>query len=1044
MTDNSDGITVKFFIWTRKTNRLYKGVATVQVDEDKFILLPTNGKGECFFPNEFGTGIPDKFVNKIELEFIELHSYKSLVLEATHSNSNFGGDSHFRMFIDALRCLFANESPFLDEASVHSSFSLTTPSSIRSTSNVNTPASAMTVSSRTTPSLISGFPSRSRGTTPTSAMIRSGTATPSSLMTRSGATTPSSLIARSGATTPSSLVALSGVTTPSNFTARSGATTPSAKSGGSGERPSVTTGFFYGTPSTSRSSSRASGNTLRAVPKYTDNTSKSLTQIANDYKPVLSTLKVQPRIREETKEENLITRYAVGTPLTSHDAKSRKTAFTQKTASTSCMKDEELQIEVVNLEEEEILSSPVANPAPKTHKSLKNIGNSCYSNAVLQVLGCLDRFRKELLECEADMSINSMKPSDAEFVKCLTHILRRLACSNKRQGVREEILYEFRELCGKHLGGQFGSCEQQDASEFFNNLLDYLQSTEALSKNPANLFRIENDQLIFCKCGASRNKTEVENMLTVSTGRSRKPSIRKIIGQFFVEEKVKIDCDSCKMKSRLAGRFVSIKHLPKYLAVSVRRYDFKNDSVEKVNSSIHINKNLYLKHLCYDSKANEAQDFCRNIRDASESPRKLQVIENAQITPRPALRNILQKGGAPMGAYVDERELTRCRKRRMEETARVPTPISSPAKATPVNTRMSANESFSSEPKILEISKTPKKVIAFQPLRTSVIQELQCIVRKKTTPLYLENDVETWRKVNVHRKCSTDLEVEPHIKSVDGDGNCLFRSLSWWIFCGNEKGHGRLRNRLCDFLAQHSEHFSCFLNSVDTMEKHIEEMRQDGHWGTYVEISAAATLFNIVIFTYFQSWKIFRPMFRMKNGAFGGRLKLNGDQIDELIAERGSIYIHNESNYHFSPAYAPKVMIEQGNAVNIEEFIVSPEKAIIRKKIIQSPVRVVANTDTDISSEDEDEDEREYRKENDPMYSLVGVVSHHGPNVHSGHYTSYCFDSLSGVWLDCNDEHIREIDEATVLEQSSKSGYLFFYERRRVGDQKSFEQKPID
>ena len=85
-----------------------------------------------------------------------------------------------------------------------------------------------------------------------------------------------------------------------------------------------------------------------------------------------------------------------------------------------------------------------------------------------------------------------------------------------------------------------------------------------------------------------------------------------------------------------------------------------------------------------------------------------------------------------------------------------------------------------------------------------------------------------------------DLQLVP----VKGDGNCQFRALSVCMF-GSDKHHRRLRNRVCDFMEEHPEHFEGY--NVGTHESHVVSMRANGTWGDHTTLVAAASAFGVAI-----------------------------------------------------------------------------------------------------------------------------------------------------------------------------------------------------
>ncbi|XP_037002241.2 LOW QUALITY PROTEIN: ubiquitin carboxyl-terminal hydrolase 26 [Artibeus jamaicensis] len=60
-------------------------------------------------------------------------------------------------------------------------------------------------------------------------------------------------------------------------------------------------------------------------------------------------------------------------------------------------------------------------------------------------------------------------------------------------------------------------------------------------------------------------------------------------------------------------------------------------------------------------------------------------------------------------------------------------------------------------------------------------------------------------------------------------------------------------------------------------------------------------------------------------------------------------------------------------------------------------------------------------------YQLIGVVSHLGNSLHSGHYISDAFDFERQAWFTYNDMQVSSIQEALMLKARLHTGYIFFY-----------------
>ena len=85
-----------------------------------------------------------------------------------------------------------------------------------------------------------------------------------------------------------------------------------------------------------------------------------------------------------------------------------------------------------------------------------------------------------------------------------------------------------------------------------------------------------------------------------------------------------------------------------------------------------------------------------------------------------------------------------------------------------------------------------------------------------------------------------------------GDGNCLFRSLSY-CFYGNQDFHCDLRKKLVQVVRDNKDRFRHLIMQHTSIDQHINQMRKLGTWGTQVEIFAMATLFKIPVYVASQN-----------------------------------------------------------------------------------------------------------------------------------------------------------------------------------------------
>ena len=79
-----------------------------------------------------------------------------------------------------------------------------------------------------------------------------------------------------------------------------------------------------------------------------------------------------------------------------------------------------------------------------------------------------------------------------------------------------------------------------------------------------------------------------------------------------------------------------------------------------------------------------------------------------------------------------------------------------------------------------------------------------------------------------------------------GDGNCLFRCLSYYVF-GTQEQHLDMRSFLTEFMSLNPSEFVAFCNPLSVSD-HLSNMKQNFIWGTHAEIFAAAISFRRSVF----------------------------------------------------------------------------------------------------------------------------------------------------------------------------------------------------
>jgi len=83
------------------------------------------------------------------------------------------------------------------------------------------------------------------------------------------------------------------------------------------------------------------------------------------------------------------------------------------------------------------------------------------------------------------------------------------------------------------------------------------------------------------------------------------------------------------------------------------------------------------------------------------------------------------------------------------------------------------------------------------------------------------------KKKNINYEFKKELKtLGYYIKEVEGDGNCLFRSVCEQLE-GNEDNHKKYREICIEYMKSHKEDFEPFIEDDQTFDDYVEEMSKD-------------------------------------------------------------------------------------------------------------------------------------------------------------------------------------------------------------------------
>jgi OTU domain-containing protein 3 len=84
------------------------------------------------------------------------------------------------------------------------------------------------------------------------------------------------------------------------------------------------------------------------------------------------------------------------------------------------------------------------------------------------------------------------------------------------------------------------------------------------------------------------------------------------------------------------------------------------------------------------------------------------------------------------------------------------------------------------------------------------------------------------------------------IEYIDGDGNCLFRSISDQLY-SDQSHHLEIRHQVMNYIHDNQEHFQLFIEDDEPFGDYLDRLRCPGEWGGHQELFAASQILHINI-----------------------------------------------------------------------------------------------------------------------------------------------------------------------------------------------------
>lgn len=198
---------------------------------------------------------------------------------------------------------------------------------------------------------------------------------------------------------------------------------------------------------------------------------------------------------------------------------------------------------------------------------LMNFGNTCFMNSSLQLLMCCQDLIQLLIDNPLDQ--NCYQQTFKDYFNVSTRSLGPRMLYNR-----------YKTICGQYDGGT-----QEDANEYLTFLIDDLDTliTDVnIKERFKKLIKVQMSGNIVCShCGFFKSWPIPENILMLSiSGASLIECFNNTMKKESLDGDNQWQCDRCKCK-RDAVKRIKITNIPKYLFVSLNRYEYSNGQIVK-------------------------------------------------------------------------------------------------------------------------------------------------------------------------------------------------------------------------------------------------------------------------------------------------------------------------------------------------------------------------------------------------------------------------------------------------------------------------------
>ena len=249
-------------------------------------------------------------------------------------------------------------------------------------------------------------------------------------------------------------------------------------------------------------------------------------------------------------------------------------------------------------ESKEKMFNPVVSPRKFVITGLRNLGNSCYLNAIIQNLKNLPKFLYELTQHNSEPMTGGVTAEIVELIrKMQTEQYKVISPTAFKKAVKRSIPH-------------FDDGKQQDAQEFVTWLLDSIENEKTTADKSLGMFYGSYENVLECmKCKRRTEKTEKFNCLTLAIPqKSGKITLADCMKLAQNTEEIERDCNRCeciqetctcdlesKCKSVKAKKTLRIQKYPDVLMIQIKRFeeDKKNNKHVDIPMKLKKENNFY-------------------------------------------------------------------------------------------------------------------------------------------------------------------------------------------------------------------------------------------------------------------------------------------------------------------------------------------------------------------------------------------------------------------------------------------------------------------